>query len=140
VDIHREKRPRIQTAGLFSSWRGLLLAEHGHLDGRGDVGVQRDLDREVADLLERPLRHAHVGTLDFVALFLQRFDDVVVGDRAEEASVGPLLRDLQREAVELGAALLRFLQRLGLRLSRSARRASKAFRLASVARFACRAE
>ena len=49
--------------------------------------------------------------------FLQRLDDVVVGDRAEQAPVGPgLLRDLQGEAVELRAALLRLGELLGLRL------------------------
>ena len=51
-----------------------------------------------------------------MALGLQRLDDVVVRDRAEEAPIGArLLRDLQREPLELGAALLRFSERLGLR-------------------------
>ena len=80
----------------------LLLAEHRDGDRDGDVRVQRDLDREVPHLLERPLRHAHVGALDLVALGLQRLDDVVVRDRAEEAPIGArLLRDLQREPLEI---------------------------------------
>src|SRR5437764_13737160 len=89
----------------------LLLAQYGHRDGGGDVGVQRDLDREIADLLERALRHAHVGALDLVALCLQRLDDVVVRDRAEATAVRPrLLRDLPGQAFELCATLLRLLQ------------------------------
>src|SRR5919198_4378406 len=96
--------------------RLLLLAEHRDGDRDGDVGVQRDLDREVAHLLERPLRHAHVGALDLVALALQRLHDVVVRDRAEEPPIGArLLRDLERKPVELGAALLCLGERPGLR-------------------------
>ena len=43
-------------------------------------------DRELAHLLERALRHPQ-AVLDLVALLLERFDDVVVGDRAEETPV-----------------------------------------------------
>src|SRR3979490_2338929 len=70
--------------------------------------MQRDLDRVIADLLQRPLRHPDLRALDLVALLLQSLDDVVIGHRAEQASVDArLLRDLQLEAVELRAALLR---------------------------------
>src|SRR5689334_3998752 len=89
----------IQISGSVrvASMAVLLLAEDRHLDGDGDVGMQRDLDRVLADLLERSLRHAHVGALHLVPLLLQRLDDVVVGHRAEQAPVGArLLRDLQR--------------------------------------------
>src|SRR3954468_3051350 len=93
---------------LFSGEDGLLLAQHRDVDGDRDVGMQRDLDREVAHLLERSLRHPHVRALDLVALFFQRLDDVVVGDRAEQATVrAGLLRDLEREAFQLLAAALR---------------------------------
>src|SRR5438128_2741733 len=52
-----------------------------------------------------------------MALLLQRLNDVVVGDRAEEAPIRTrLLRNLDRQAVELGAALLRLGERLRLRL------------------------
>jgi len=79
--------------------------------------VQPDLQRVLADLFQRSLRHADVGALDLVALLLQRLDDVVVGDRAEQAAVGArLLRDLDRQAVELRAALLRLGEDVGLRL------------------------
>ena len=64
------------------------------------------------------LRHADLQALDLVALLLERFHDVVVGDRAEQTAVGPrLLRDLDLQALELGGALLRLRQGFGLRLS-----------------------
>src|ERR1043165_6963043 len=81
---------------------GLLLAQDRNLDGDGHIGMQRDLQRDLADLLERPLRHADHRPLDLVALLLQLLDDVVVGDRAEQAAVrAGLLRDLDRQTLEL---------------------------------------
>jgi hypothetical protein len=49
--------------------------------------VKRDFDGKLADLLERPLRHAHLRALHFVAVLLQRLDDVLVGDGPEKAPV-----------------------------------------------------
>jgi hypothetical protein len=95
----------------------LLLAEHRNLHRDSHIGVQSDLQRVLADLLQRALRHADVGPLDLVALLLQRLDDVVVGDRAEQAAVGAsLLRDLDGQPVELRAALLRLGEDVGLGL------------------------
>src|SRR5207302_8455477 len=86
-------------------------------DGDGDVGLARAVDGVIADLLQGPLRHPDLRALDLVALLLQSLDDIVIGHRAEQASVDArLLGDLQLEAVELGAALLRLGELLGLRL------------------------
>ena len=122
---------------FLSADESLLLAEHRDGDRDGDVGVQRDLDREVAHLLERPLRHADLRALDLVALLLQRFDDVVVGDRAEQAPVGPAFcvicsvspSSLPRAPAPWRAPAV-------CAFSSSARRASNALRFSSVARFA----
>src|SRR6266446_9619053 len=79
--------------------------------------MQRDLDGVIADLLQRPLRHPDLRALNLVALLLQSLDDVVIGHRAEQASVDSrLLRDLQLEALKLRAALLRLGELFGLRL------------------------
>src|SRR5438094_8134737 len=79
--------------------------------------MERDLDGVIADLLQRPLRHPDLRALDLVALLLQSLDDVVIGHRAEQASVDArLLRNLQFEALYLRAALLRLGDLLRLRL------------------------
>ena len=54
----------------------LTLAKHRNVDGDDDVGMQRDLERMIADGLERSLRHADCGLRNVEALRLQRFGDV----------------------------------------------------------------
>ena len=72
------------------------------------------VERVIADLLERPRRHANHRLFDRVPLRLQGIDDIDVGHRAEEPPVhAGLLRDLHRHALELGAALLRLRELLG---------------------------
>src|SRR3954470_12837627 len=106
VMLHKRKRP---VARPFSRHRKswitllffvrLLLAKHRNGDVDHDIGMKRDGDRAVADLLDRTGRHAHLRALDLESLLAQRLDDVVVGDRAEEAPVDArFLRDLHHEA------------------------------------------
>src|ERR1043165_3355004 len=115
-EIKRKGLPREPFAGGTGDC-GLLLADDRHGDRHRHVGVQHDLDRELAHLLERPLRHAHLRALDVVPLLLERLDDVVVGDRAEETSVDArLLADLELQVLELRRAFLRLGQGLVLRL------------------------
>ena len=96
---------------------GQLLAQHRD----GDVTTTSECSAPGSGTsptcFSGPCGRRIIGALDLEALRLQRLDDVVVGDRAEQAPVDAgLLRDLHRQAVELGAAFLRLGQRVGLRL------------------------
>ena len=66
-----------------------------------------EIDHMLADDLERAVGHAHLRLGDLEAELLQALGDVEVGHRAEQAPVDTgLLHDLQRQAVDLRAALL----------------------------------
>jgi hypothetical protein len=94
-----------------------LLAHHGHLHFRHDVGVQRDADRMLADGLQRTLRHADLRLVDLESLLGQRFGDVVVRDRTEQAAVDAGLgRDPYSRSVQLLAFGLRRAEAIGLGL------------------------
>ena len=80
-----------------------------------DIAVQREREVVIPDRLERPLRQPDRGALDLVSEALQRLGDVVRRDRAEQPAVDAgLARDLDREAVDLRAALLRRGEGVGL--------------------------
>src|SRR5213595_2876029 len=75
-----EKTPPT-SRGFFRSWSPSTyggVCPDRDVDVRDDVGVQRDGEWIVADLLERPGRHANHRSLDLDALRLQRIDDVDV--------------------------------------------------------------
>ena len=68
----------------------------------------------VADGLQRAVGHAHLRLRDLEAMLVQRFGDVGVGDRAEQAAVDAgLLRELDGRAAELLALRLRGGQLVG---------------------------
>src|SRR6476659_9175597 len=78
--------------------------------------MQRDLETVLTDILQRTLRHANRRFLNVESLFLERLGDIRVGDRAEQFAVDTsLLRDLNRESLELLRFLLRSRELLVLR-------------------------
>src|SRR5690606_22386192 len=69
------------------------LADHRDGDLDDDVAVRCHLYGEVADRLQRSVRHADHVLLDRQALLLQAVRDVEVRDRAEQTSVDAGLLD-----------------------------------------------
>ena len=59
------------------------LAQHRNRNLRVDVGVQMQLDREVANGLQRTGGHNDFGFLHIKALLGERFGDIRIGDRAK---------------------------------------------------------
>jgi hypothetical protein len=65
----------------------LLFANHRNGDGSEHVGVQRNFELDLTDLLERAVGHADGGAVDVEALGNQAFGNVGIANRAEQASV-----------------------------------------------------
>src|SRR5690606_9569120 len=94
------------------------FALHLHRNVGDDVGVQHNLGGEVAHSLDGAVGQADLRLLDaFEAVGGKPGGDVHGGDRAEQATVDAcLLRQLQGQAIELGAGGFGGGQLLGLGL------------------------
>jgi hypothetical protein len=64
-----------------------LLGDHLHRHVDDDVGVGGDRHGVLADGLQRAVGQANLRLGDFEAVLGQRFGDVGVGDRTEQATV-----------------------------------------------------
>src|SRR6185295_14277624 len=92
----------------------LLLLDDHRLDGRGDAVLDLDVDHAGADRADR-LLEVDLAAIDLDAAgLLDRVDDVLRRDRAEQtAVVARLVRDREHRAAEHGGGVLRAL--VGLR-------------------------
>src|SRR4051794_13759146 len=91
----------------------LLLLDDHRLDGRGDAVLDLDVDHAGADRADR-LLEVDLAAIDLdAASLLDRVDDVLRRDRAEQAAVvAGLVGDREHRAAEHGSGVLGALVRL----------------------------
>src|SRR4051812_38257079 len=95
-------------------WRGLVLLDDHGLDGRDDAVLDLDLDHARPDGADRLLEVDLAAVDRDAAGLLDRVDDVLRRDRAEQAAVvARLVRDRQHGAVQRLGGLARGGRRLG---------------------------
>src|SRR4051812_2675371 len=96
------------------AWRGLFLLDGHGLDGRDDAVLDLDLDHARPDGADRLLEVDLAAVDRDAAGLLDRVDDVLRRDRAEQAAVvARLVRDRQHGAVQRLGGLTRGGRRLG---------------------------